>query len=301
MGLSDFAIRHSPANNEAPISILTPYSNIILTTCLCTLFLIKHYILEPYLPHVYSHMWEPAPEAIKRSLVTLYLAVLIRVAMVAIGLYPVIALIFGSSRLSDPVDIFGGRVTMGDCIAISMNILPSFYLFEIIHRSRLSIVTWMHHVGSIFAAQSTLTLVTHGAAGARYQFLVITVWGFFDVIMEIAPIFALIRLRVVRGDHDHLCFVFKITAAWVFILNNIQSMLVAYLLWVIWDDWVLVFKIVTPLAYVLFTTTQWQQAYLYVQLMRKELNQKLRKIALKEVEGHPLTPEEEKEKEKKSN
>ncbi|RVD90196.1 uncharacterized protein DFL_001172 [Arthrobotrys flagrans] len=301
MAFSDFAVRHSPENNDpAPISVLSPYSNIILTLSIITLFIVKHAILEPYLPHIYAHMWGPSSDWIKRALLTLHIAALVRVVLIVVGLFPFIALVFGSSKLSDPVDIFGGKVTMGDCLVITMNILPSFYIFEIIHRSRLSIVTWMHHVGSILTAQGTITLVTYGHANARYQFLLITVWGFFDVIMELAPIFALTRLRLVRGNHDHLCFVFKVTALWLFILNNIQSVMVIYLIWMIWDEWVLVFKIITPVLYMAFTATQWHQAYLYMKLMRRELEEKFRKIALKEVEGHPLSPEEEKEKEKEN-
>ncbi|KAK6341979.1 hypothetical protein TWF730_001460 [Orbilia blumenaviensis] len=66
----------------------------------------------------------------------------------------------------------------------------------------------------------------------------------------------------------------------------------------IWNEWVLVFKIGTPLVYIAFTVTQWQQAYLYMKLMRRELEEQFRKIALKEVEGHSLSPHEEKVKEK---
>ncbi|KAK6330858.1 hypothetical protein TWF718_003058 [Orbilia javanica] len=301
MTLSDFALRHSPENNDpAPVSVLAPYSNIILTLSLCTLFIVKHAILEPHLPHIYAHVWGPSSDATKRALLTLHLAALIRIIIVVVGLYPFLSLVFGSSRLSDPVGIFGERLKMGDCIVIVMNLLPSFYIFEIIHRSRLSIVTWMHHVGSILTAQGTVTLVNYGHVNVRYQFLLIAVWGCFDIIMEIAPIFALLRLRLARGNHDHLCFVFKVTARWLFILNNIQSVLVIYIIWMIWDEWALVFKIVSPLLYVAFTGAQWQQAYLYVKLMRKELDEKFRKIALKEVEGHPLSPEEEKEKEKEN-
>ncbi|KAK6502341.1 hypothetical protein TWF506_002922 [Arthrobotrys conoides] len=299
MTFSDFAVRHSPENNDPdPISILAPYSNIILTISICTLFIIKHCILEPYLPQIYAHMWGPSPDSIKRAILTLHLAALSRVVLLAIGFYPFTSLAFGSSKLSDPVGMFGGRLTMGDCIVITMCILPSFYIFEIIHRSRLSVVTWMHHIGCILTAQGTVTLVTHGHVNARYQFILITMWGFFDVIMELAPIFALTRLRLARSDHDHLYSVFKFTALWLFTLNNVQSVLLIYLMWMIWDEWALVFKIITPVLYVAFTATQWQQAYLYMKLMRRELGERLRKIALKEVEGHPLSPEEEKEKEK---
>ncbi|KAF3284800.1 hypothetical protein TWF970_011083 [Orbilia oligospora] len=297
MPFSDFAVRHSPENNDpAPISVLAPYSNIILTISIVTLFIVKHAILEPHLPHVYAHMWGPSSEATKRALLTLHLAALIRAVMVAIGLYPFIFVMFGSSKLSDPAHIFGGRLTMGDCIVIAMCNLPSFYIFEIIHRSRLSIATWIHHVGSILTAQSTLTLVIHGHRNARYQFLIITLWGFFDVVMELAPVFALIQLRLARGHHDYLCFVYKITAVWLFVLNNVQTVMFIYISWMIWDDWALAFKIGTPMLYAAFKFSQWQQAYFYVVLMRSELSEKLRKIALKEVEGHPLSPEEEKEK-----
>ncbi|KAF3161969.1 hypothetical protein TWF751_011109 [Orbilia oligospora] len=276
MPFSDFAVRHSPENNDpAPISVLAPYSNIILTISIVTLFIVKHAILEPHLPHVYAHMWGPSSDATKRALLTLHLAALIRAVMVALGLYPFIFIMFGSSKLSDPAHIFGGRLTMGDCIVIAMCNLPR----------------------SILTAQSTLTLVIHGHRNARYQFLIITLWGFFDVVMELAPIFALLQLRLARGHHDYLCFVFKITAVWLFVLNNVQSVMFIYISWMIWDEWTLAFKIGTPMLYAAFTFSQWQQAYLYVKLMRRELSEKLRKIALKEVEGHPLSPEEEKEKE----
>ncbi|KAK6522148.1 hypothetical protein TWF281_002714 [Arthrobotrys megalospora] len=301
MAFSDFAVRHSSANNDpAPISVLAPYSNILLTSCLCTMFVIKHYILEPYLPHVYAHIWGLSPDPTKRALLTLHIALLVRVVLLGVALYPFLTLIFGSSKVSDPVGFFLWRVTMGDRIVLAMSILPSYYLFEIIYRSRLSIVTWIHHVGSIFAAQGAVTLVIYGHKNARYLFLLMTTWGFFDVVMELGPTIALIRLRAARGDHDHLYFVFGVTALWVFALNNIQSVLVTYFMWATWDEWVPIFKIGIPALYLAFTASQWQQAYLYRKLMRRELDERFRKIALKEAEGHSLSPQEEEEKEKEN-
>ncbi|KAK6358153.1 hypothetical protein TWF730_007507 [Orbilia blumenaviensis] len=284
MAITDFKDRHQQGgeDNHNHISILASYAGLILTVALCTLFLIKNYVLEPFLPRLYRHHHACLSEISKRSFLNQHVAVGMRLIILSLGGYPFFATVFGSAVLSSPVAP-GGKVTMGDCLIVSSQLLVAMYIFELIYRAKISVVSGLHHLGTVLVAQSSVAISVYGHKDARYEFLLCCVWGAFDVLVEFLPSLAIIRYRTALTSHHHLHFIFKFTMIWTFIGTLLESVIAMYLFGILWDQWELSFKIATPLLHIAFSAAQLHGTNIFRKMMIRE-KQKIREEAKRESE-----------------
>ncbi|KAF3929881.1 hypothetical protein AA313_de0200008 [Arthrobotrys entomopaga] len=251
------------------ISMLAPYAGLILTVTLCSLFLTKNYILEPILPRIYKDHYTKLPDITKRSFLNQHVAIGMRILLLALGFYPFFALIFGHSTLSDPV-ARGGTVTMGDLLIVSSQMLVGMYIFELIYRAKISIVSALHHLGTILVAEAAVAISIYGHTDARIEFILCCVWGAFDVIVEFLPSLAIIRYRVISNQHCQLRRLFQFTMYWTLSGTIAESIVAMYLFGALWHRWELSFKIVTPILHVAFSAAQLHGSNIFRKMARRE-------------------------------
>ncbi|KAK6501418.1 hypothetical protein TWF481_009257 [Arthrobotrys musiformis] len=283
MAITDFHERHGGDTNNH-ISILALYAGLILTATLSVLFLLKNYVLEPFLPRIYKHHHSRLSEVTKRSFLNQHVAVAMRIIILALGGYPFFATVFGSSILSTPITSHG-KVTMGDCLIVSSQLLVGMYIFELIYRVKISVVSALHHLGTILVAQCSVAISVYGHKDARYEFILCCVWGAFDVIVEFLPSLAIIRYRTASTSHTHLYYLFKFTMIWTFIGTILESIIAMYLFGLLWYQWELSFKIATPILHVAFSAAQLHGSNIFRKMMIREKERMMKSASADTVCG----------------
>lgn len=175
MGIGDFKHRNA-TGPKVPISALAPYAGLILTVTLCVLFIVKNYVLDPLLPRLYGPAQRNLTVINQRSFLNQHVAVGMRLVLLALGGYPFLAIVFGRSVLNSPV-ARGGKITMGDCLVTSSQLLVAMYIFELIYRVKISIVSALHHLGTVLVAEAAVAISIYGHKDAHYEFILCCIWG----------------------------------------------------------------------------------------------------------------------------
>ncbi|KAF3208472.1 hypothetical protein TWF192_001801 [Orbilia oligospora] len=268
MTIADFNQRHG-GDKDNHISALALYTGLILTVTLSALFILKNYVLEPLLPRLYKHHHARLSDVTKRSFLNQHVAISMRLILLSLGGYPFFAIVFGSSLLSTPVTK-NGTVKMGDLLVVSSQLLVGMYIFELIYRVKISVVSALHHLGTILVAQCSVAISVYGHKDARNEFILCCVWGAFDVIVEFLPSLAIIRYRTALGSHSHLYYLFKFTMIWTFIGTVLESVIAMYLFGILWDQWELSFKLATPILHVAFSAAQLHGSNIFRKMMLRE-------------------------------
>ncbi|EPS38138.1 hypothetical protein H072_8139 [Dactylellina haptotyla CBS 200.50] len=269
MTLGNFKNRHTAPNGPNRISELAPYAGLILTVTLCTLFLTKNYILEPFLPRIYGSTFTNLSKTTQRSFLNQHVAIGSRVVLLALGFYPFFAIVLGRPTLSSPVH-HGGKVTMGDLLLVCSQVLVGMYIFELIYRVKISAVSALHHLGTILVAEAAVAISIYGHRDARLEFILCCVWGAFDVIVEFLPSLAIIRYRQCPNDHLYLRRLFKFTMFWTLTGTILESIVAMYLFGVLWDQWELSFKVVTPMLHIAFSAAQLHGSNIFRNMAKRE-------------------------------
>ncbi|KAF3183523.1 hypothetical protein EYR41_005879 [Orbilia oligospora] len=268
MTIADFNERHG-GDTDNHISVLALYAGLILTITLSALFILKNYVLESLLPRLYKHHHARLSDVTKRSFLNQHVAVGMRLVILSLGGYPFFAIVFGSSLLSTPITK-NGTVKMGDLLVVSSQLLVGMYIFELIYRVKISVVSSLHHLGTILVAQCSVAISVYGHKDARNEFILCCVWGAFDVIVEFLPSLAIIRYRTALESHSHLYYLFKFTMIWTFIGTVLESVIAMYLFGILWDRWELSFKLATPILHVAFSAAQLHGSNIFRKMMLRE-------------------------------
>ena len=167
-------IRHSPPSS---ISALAPYSALILSIVLVVLFLIRFYVLQSFLlPKLYGSKYTQLDDTNQRSFLNHHIAGATKIIILIIAVYPFGSVAFGGAHFHSPF-AHGSRVTMGDLLLISAQMLTGMFIFELIYRVKISPVSVAHHIGSIMVAQAAITISIEGAPESSIEFMLCTVWG----------------------------------------------------------------------------------------------------------------------------
>ena len=160
------------------ISILAPFSALILSIILIIYFVLRYYVLEPLLPIFYGATFTSMSETVRRGFVNHHIAGITKILILIIAAYPFIAVAFVSSNLHSP---FGGSkyVTLGDILIIAAQMLMGMYIFELFYRTKISPVSAGHHVGTVMIGQSAIAISLRlvGQKDATIEFILCTVWG----------------------------------------------------------------------------------------------------------------------------
>ena len=191
-------IRHAPISS---ISGLAPYSALILSIVLVVLFLIRFYVLQGFLlEKLHGSTYTELNDAARRSFLNHYIAGATKLSILIIGLYPFGSVTFGTATFHTPY-VQGSRVTMGDLLIISAQMLTGMFIFELIYRVKVSPVSVGHHIGSIMVAQAAITISVQGAPESSIEFMLCTVWGKQVFITQFSSELTLCQVHLISSPN----------------------------------------------------------------------------------------------------
>ena len=172
-GLNDFP--------HESISILAPFSALIISIVLVILFLLRYYIFEQFLiERLYGHIYTRLDDLNRRGFINHHIAGITKILILAVAAYPFISVAFATSTFHTPY-VAGSTTTMGDVLVVVAQMLIAMYIFELLYRVKLSPVAVLHHIGTILIGQTAIaiSLRLDQEPDADYEFLLCTVWGMF--------------------------------------------------------------------------------------------------------------------------
>lgn len=170
----DHHIRQFPLT---AISILSPYTGLIISVVLLALFLIRFYVLERFLlQKLYGPKYAALDEINRRGFVNHHIAGGTKLLILTMAAYPFGAVTFGTASFYSPVSP-GSRVKMGDLLVISAQLLIGMFIFELLYRTKISPISVLHHMGSILIGQAAITISIEREKDSSDEFLLCTVWG----------------------------------------------------------------------------------------------------------------------------
>jgi len=172
-GVSDH-IRTFPVTK---ISILSPYSGLILSIVLIILFLIRFYVLQSFLlRRLYGSKYTNLDDTTRRGFLNHHIAGATKIVILIVGIYPFLSVAFGKSGFHTPY-VRGSRVTLGDLLLVCAQMLVGMFIFELIYRVKISPVSVAHHIGSILVTQAAIAISIGGNRASSIEFVLCMVWG----------------------------------------------------------------------------------------------------------------------------
>ena len=162
-----------------PISILAPFSALIISVALVIFFLIRYYVLEGFLiRRAYGSIYTDLSELNRRGFINHHIAGVTKIVILIVAAYPFICITFGKATFQTAY-AHGSLVTMGDILVVIAQMLIAMYIFELLYRTKLSPVAVMHHIGTILIGQSAIAISLRSVRepDAEIEFVLCTVWG----------------------------------------------------------------------------------------------------------------------------
>lgn len=252
------------------ISNLAPYSALILSVTLITLFLVRFYVLELFLlPRIYGSKYTNLDEVNRRGFLNHHIAAATKILILAVGVYPFFAIAFGDAHFHTPF-AHGSPVTLGDILLVNAQMLVGIFIFELIYRVKVSPVSVAHHIGSILVAQAAIVISINGDKDASIEFVLCTVWGAFDIVAEFLPHVALILYRVYPTSHSFLASTFRIACVTTLIGTISETVLAMYFFGLLWNRWSLGLKISTPMLHIAFSAAQLHGTRIFYAVWKKQ-------------------------------
>ncbi|KAJ6527694.1 hypothetical protein B0H19DRAFT_1275058 [Mycena capillaripes] len=139
------------------ISVLSPYTGLIISMVLIIFFLIKFYVLElVLLQKLYGARYTGLDKVNRRRFVNHHIAGTTKLIILIIAAYPFGNVAFGTAGFH--TQFIGSRIVMGDMLLISAQMLIGMFLFELIYRTKISPVSMVHHMASILIGQAAITI-----------------------------------------------------------------------------------------------------------------------------------------------
>jgi len=252
------------------ISILAPFTALIISVVLIVFFLIKFYVLELFfLRKVYGPKYTNLDEISRRSFVNHHIAGATKIIILIVGVYPFMDVAFGMAHFHTPF-AHGSRVTMGDILVVCAQMLIGMFIFELIYRTKISPVSVVHHIGSILVGQAAIAISINEDRDASIEFVLCTVWGAFDIISEFLPHLAIILYRVFPDSHMFLFKLFRAACITTFVGTIFETIVTMYLFGQLWGRWSIAFKITTPLLHIAFSAAQFHGTRIFYNMWRKQ-------------------------------
>jgi hypothetical protein len=176
------SLGRGPHVNRVPlesISVLAPFSALILSIIFVFYFVIRFYILEGFLlKKMYGSIYTNMNDNTRRGFVNHHIAGTTKILILVVAAYPFIDVAFGSATFHSP---FAGSkiVTQGDVLIVAAQMLIAMYVFELFYRPKISPVSVGHHIGTIMIGQSAIAISLNlvREKDATIEFILCTVWG----------------------------------------------------------------------------------------------------------------------------
>lgn len=163
-----------------PISILAPFSALIISVVLVVFFFVRFYVLEGFLiRRLYGPIYTEMNELNRRGFINHHIAGVTKVIILIVAAYPFVSVAFCNGPTFSTPFVKGSIVTLGDMLIVVAQMLIGIYIFELIYRMKLSPVAVMHHVGTIFIGQAAIAISLRPLRepDAYVEFVLCTVWG----------------------------------------------------------------------------------------------------------------------------
>ncbi|KAK2597512.1 hypothetical protein N8I77_012294 [Diaporthe amygdali] len=268
--------RHDEHLDRMPlttISILAPFSAMIMSIVFVIYFAIRFYILEGFLlRRVYGTTYTTMDETTRRGFVNHHIAGGTKILILIAAVYPFISVVFGTSTFHTRFSGTATPVTMGDVLIVVSQMLIAMYIFELFYRPKISPVSVGHHVGTIMIGQAAIAISLDliREPDADIEFSLCLVWGAFDIIAEFLPHVTIILYRVYPDSHAFLRKLFLAAMATTLTGTIVETIVTMYMFGSLWNRWTLAFKITTPMLHILFAAAQLWGSYNFYCLFRKQ-------------------------------
>ncbi|EWZ29059.1 hypothetical protein FOZG_17348 [Fusarium oxysporum Fo47] len=177
------------------------------------------------------------------------------------GAFPVFDFLVGRAQVSD---ILFKRVTYGDYLFVLSHIYSAYYSFELSFRTKFaSAISIAHHIGLLIVIQMALALFgdVQKYPEAILEFYMCMVWGTFDVIVELFLYTFMIIWRVKSYNHSLLTQMAYVCCVWVLVGATVETAITIWLLKCSWSRWSVSFRILLPLLFSLWISTQLYGGY----------------------------------------
>lgn len=175
--------RHDEHLDRMPlttISILAPFSALIMSIVFVVYFLIRFYVFEKFLlERIYGTTYTTMDETVRRGFVNHHIAGGTKILILFAAVYPFISVVFGTSTFHTRFSGPNSPVTMGDILIVVSQMLMAMYVFELFYRPKISPVSVGHHVGTIMIGQSAIAISLDliREPDADIEFSLCLVWG----------------------------------------------------------------------------------------------------------------------------
>ncbi|KAF2010806.1 hypothetical protein BU24DRAFT_427006 [Aaosphaeria arxii CBS 175.79] len=250
--------------NEA-LSTLLHRAALILCCAILAIVLFSNFLERWLLARMYPAIWEKLSngnnERRRRSFTYLHIGVFIMALLIIFGAYPVFRFLLRDVRLSS---MLFENTTYGDYMLVLSQIYSAYYLFEVCFRTRFaSAISIAHHAGLLIVIQTALALFgdLRKHPEAILEFYMCMVWGAFDVIVELPLYTFMIIWRVKCNDHRLLSRMAYACCVWVMLGATTETAITIWLLKRSWSRWGLSCRILLPLVFSLWISTQLYGAY----------------------------------------
>ncbi|KAK9772068.1 hypothetical protein AB5N19_11690 [Seiridium cardinale] len=251
----------------------------LLLVCFQILFALAAALLQRYiLPSSYrkTNLYKQNATTLNErhhiSFVYHHIAAVLFPVILIFGAAPAIRFTCGSAELGT-VLFTDRKITVGDTLLVISLLYSAYYLFEVIFRAKfISIIALAHHIGLLLVTQTALVLVAdpleHGNASA--EFYMCMIWGMFDIATELPIHYTMILWRLKRGSH-RLCYYMACSCAvWVTTMSLGELAVTTYLLNQSWNQWELIWRVITPLIFSLWICTQLYGAKIFMGMALQE-------------------------------
>ncbi|KIJ26074.1 hypothetical protein M422DRAFT_272890 [Sphaerobolus stellatus SS14] len=258
------------------ISILFNYSFPIVAIELCLIFLIVRLFLEPVFMHRIFHKSFPTMDVADQRSLTNHVISFVLKLVCFVGAYSALEIFISHKPLGAPLRRPGDErpVTNGDIIAFCYLTVPTIYLFKLVYRMQISIVSAIHHIAAItINIFGIIIIITDHQVGfiAETELKLILIYGIFEMCFEIFPHLAICLYRIYR---DSPCFLRKLflgTTLLIFTGTFLKQFAVGIFYFHVWKRLPLSYKVSGPIFHVCFMAAQIHGICLQISSkMRKE-------------------------------
>ncbi|KZT24615.1 hypothetical protein NEOLEDRAFT_1115720 [Neolentinus lepideus HHB14362 ss-1] len=281
------------------ISFLLNYSLPVVGLELCLVFLITRLFLEPhFMPRVFGKTYLDMDMGARRSLTNHVVSFGLKITC-CVGVYSILETFFVNTPLDDPIKTkhLKHQVTNGDILAYCYLTVPTIYIFEIIYRTNISVVSAIHHIAAILInALGIVIIIERDQEGylPLIEFKLILIYGTFEMMFEMFPHLAVLLYRAMRDRPRFLSRLFFVVSLGIFTGTLSEQVAIIYFYHRIWNHIPILYKALGPILHVCFLAAQVHGGRICMQISTK-LRREVKEAQLKDAipaDGSPLSQHE---------
>lgn len=249
---------------------LYAFAYVIIVNYIIALWFLSRYLFEKHVvPRIIGReKFKQMDEGNRRTMTNHFVNIFWKLSAFC-GLYPyIMTVIFNKS---DRTYMAYTRITYGDLLALDYMLFTAGFLFEIIYRSRISLVTALHHIVALFLSTLIAAMIVNDPRNqeAQAELKLIFTYGFFEVIFETGPHVLMLLYKRSRDNTAMLARGFRIVAFMSFTGTFLEQFAIGYLFIHHWHVWDLSLKILSPILHVCFACAQIHSGRIFLALSRK--------------------------------